>query len=126
MSAFRKLIAAALILVLPMGASGQAAPKSTSPALPARGIVEELRIPLPDARAQRGSSLLVGPDGRMIAVPQWGGDMVVFDSTGKQLPYKQTIGGPTDPEIRYAERFGWMGKTMWVYDPQSSQIALVD
>ena len=126
MSAFRKLIAAALILVLPMAVRGQAAPKAKSLAVPALGIVEELRIPLPEVRAQRGSSLLVGADGRMIAVPQWGGDMVAFDSTGKQLPYKQTIGGPTDPEIQYAEWFGWVGKTMWVWDPRSSQIALVD
>ena len=113
-----------LTLTLPTIAHAQATSKTKPP--PALTIVEELRVPLPDARAQRGSSLLVGADGRMISVPLWGGDMVEFDSTGKQLPYKQVIGGPTDPEIRYAEKFGWVGKTMWVWDPPSSQIALVD
>jgi hypothetical protein len=120
----RKALHAALALLVPAAAFGQAASKAKSP--PTLGIVEELRVPLPDARAQRGSALLVGADGRMISIPLWGGEMVAFDSTGKQLPYKQTIGGPTDPEIRYAERFGWFGKTMWVWDPPSSQIALVD
>ncbi len=105
-----------------MRAQGTAKPKAP----PQLAVVEELRVTLPDTRAQRGASLLVGADGRMIAVPLWGGDMVAFDSTGKQLPYKQTIGGPTDPEIRYAERFGWVGKMMWVWDPPSQQIALVD
>lgn len=126
----KKLILSALVLVLPFAARGQTASKakaaSSSAAPPAPGIVEELRIPIPEVRAQRGASLLVGPDGRMISIPQWGGDMIAFDSAGKQLPYKQTIGGPTDPEIRYAERFGWVGKTMWVWDPPSQQIALVD
>jgi hypothetical protein len=124
MRVFRQLIPAALALAFPIAAWGQGPAKAKSP--PALGIVEELRVPLPEARAMRGSSLLVGADGRMIAVPQWGGEMVAFDSAGKQLPYKQTIGGPTDPEIRYAEWFGWVGKTMWVWDPPSSQIALVD
>lgn len=119
-----KLLRVVPLVSLPIAAWGQVASKAKS--LPALGIVEDLRIPLPEARAQRGASLLVGADGRMISVPLWGGDMVAFDSTGKQLPYKQTIGGPTDPEIRYAERFGWVGKTMWVWDPTSSQIALVD
>jgi len=129
--AFRELLGASLGLTLAIPvARGQSAPK-TKPAPDAKtppvlGVVEELRITLPDARAQRGSSLLVAADGRMVSVPQWGGDMVAFDSTGKQLPYKQPIGGPTDPEIRYAYAYGWVGKTMWVYDPQSSQIALVD
>ena len=128
---FRELLSAsfALTLAIPV-ARGQSAPKNKSaPATqtpPALGVVEDLRITLPDARAQRGSSLLVGADGRIVALPQWGGDMVMFDSTGKQLPYKQTIGGPTDPEIRYVSTAGWLGKTMWVYDPPSSQIALVD
>jgi hypothetical protein len=124
MRVFGKSLPAALLLTLPVAASGQAASKAKSP--PALGIVEELRIPLPETRAQRGAALLVGADGHMVSVPLWGGEMVAFDSTGKQLPYKQTIGGPTDPEIRYAERFGWVGKTMWVWDPPSSQIALVD
>jgi len=121
---WRKSLHAAIALALPAAALGQAAAKAKAP--PALGIVEELRVPLPDARAQRGSALLVGADGRMISIPLWGGEMVAFDSMGKQLPYKQTIGGPTDPEIRYAERFGWVGKTMWVWDPPSQQIALVD
>jgi hypothetical protein len=112
------------MLALPAVALGQAAPKLKSP--PTLTIVEELRVTLPETRAQRGSAILVGADGRMISVPQWGGDMVAFDSAGKPLPGKQTIGGPTDPEIRYAEKFGWVGKMMWVYDPGSSQIALVD
>src|SRR5690242_10122913 len=119
----------ALTLAIP-AARGQAAPKNKSTpetkAPPALALVEDLRITLPDARAQRGSSLLVGPDGRMVAMPQWGGDMTVFDSAGKQLPYKQTIGGPTDPEIRYVSTAGWVGKMTWIHDPQSSQIALVD
>ncbi len=118
----------ALTLAIP-AARGQSAPKTKS--LPGKSplalaVVEDLRVTLPDARAQRGSSLLVGADGRIVSLPQWGGDMVVFDSTGKQLPYKQPIGGPTDPEIRNANSFGWLGKSFWVYDPQSSQIALVD
>jgi hypothetical protein len=121
---WKKSLHALIALALPAAALGQTASKAKAP--PALGVVEELRIPLPEARAQRGSALLVGADGRMISIPLWGGEMVAFDSTGKQLPYKQTIGGPTDPEIRYAERFGWAGKTMWVWDPPSSQIALVD
>jgi len=124
--AFRKIERAcfSMMLALPVAARGQATAKLKSP--PALTIVEELRVALPEARAQRGSALLLGADGRMISVPLWGGDMVAFDSTGKPLPGKQTIGGPTDPEIRYAEKFGWVGKMMWVYDPGSSQIALVD
>src|SRR4029078_13429442 len=121
---YGKLIRTAFVLALPGAASGQGTSKAKAP--PALGIVEELRVTLPDARAQRGSAVSVGAEGRMIAVPRWGGDMVAFDSTGKQLPYKQTIGGPTHPEIASAERFGWFGKTMWVWDPPSSQIALVD
>ena len=113
-----------LVCALPLAARSQPAAKPKAP--PALGVIEELRIPIPDVRAQRGASILVGTDGRMVVIPLWGGDMVAFDSTGKQLPYKQTIGGPTDPEIRYAERFGWVGKTMWVWDPPSAQIALVD
>src|SRR6476469_208413 len=100
---WRKSLHAAVALALPAAALGQAASKAKSP--PTLGVVEELRVSLPDARAQRGSALLVGADGRMVSIPLWGGEMVTFDSTGKQLPYKQTIGGPTDPEIRYAERF---------------------
>lgn len=119
----RKAMCAAVV-ALPVAASGQGNAKAKS--LPALGVVEELRIPLPEVRAQRGASLIVAPDGRMISIPQWGGDMIAFDSTGKQLPYKQTIGGPTDPEIRYAQAFGWTGKTLWVWDPTSNQIALVD
>jgi hypothetical protein len=124
--ASRKAIRASGMLILALGAvaTAQGSAKTKSP--PALGIVEELRIPLPETRAQRGASLLIGADGRMIAVPLWGGEMVAFDSTGKQLPYKQTIGGSADPEIRYAEKFGWVGKTMWVWDPPSGQIALVD
>lgn len=121
----RRALSARLAVMLVLSAAAHAqATKPTHP--PALAIVEELRVSLPDARAQRGSSLLLGADGRMISVPLWGGDMVAFDSAGKPLPYKQTIGGPTDPEIRYAEKFGWVGKTMWVWDPPSSQIALVD
>ena len=104
---WKRSLHALIALALPAAALGQASSKAKAP--PALGIVEELRIPLPEARAQRGSALLVGADGRMISIPLWGGEMVAFDSTGKQLPYKQTIGGPTDPEIRYAERFGWAG-----------------
>lgn len=127
----REVTAASLALTLAipaaLGQSAQktkSAPETKSP--PALGVVEDLRITLPDVRAQRGSSLLVGADGRIVSLPQWGGDMVIFDSTGKPLPYKQPIGGPTDPEIRYVATAGWLGKTIWIYDPQSGQIALVD
>ena len=96
---------AVLVSLSPAAASGQAAAKAKAP--PALTVVEELRIPLSETRAQRGSAILVGADGRMISVPLWGGDMVAFDSTGKPLPGKQTIGGSTDPEIRYAEKFGF-------------------
>src|SRR4051812_38484233 len=95
----------------------------TSPGL---GVVEDLRIPLAEVRAQRGTIILVGSDGRMIAAPQWGGDMIAFDSTGKPLPGKQPVGGPKDPEITFIAALGWVGKTMWVHDPRSDQIALVD
>ena len=74
----RKALHAALALLVPAAAFGQAASKAKSP--PTLGIVEELRVPLPDARAQRGSALLVGADGRMISIPLWGGEMVAFDA----------------------------------------------
>ena len=126
----RQVARAGCALTLAIPARGQAAPKNKSTpdtkASPTLGVVEDLRITLPEARAQRGSSLLVGADGRIVAMPQWGGDMVVFDSVGKQLPYKQAIGGPTDPEIRYVSTAGRVGKMIWIHDPQSSQIALVD
>jgi hypothetical protein len=121
-----RLVALSPIIVLAasMPAAAQGATKAKSPQ--GIGVVVDLRIPLAEVRSQRGTLVLVGGDGRMIAAPQWGGDMVAFDSTGKLLPGKQTIGGSQDPEITYIAAFGWVGKTMWVHDPRTSQIALVD
>jgi hypothetical protein len=103
-------------------AQAPAKPKAAS----ALAVVEDLRIPLAEVRSQRGNMILVGADGRMVVAPQWGGDMLAYDSTGKPLPGKQPIGGPKDPEITYISAFGWVGNTMWVHDQRTSSIALVD
>src|ERR1043166_3919266 len=119
-TAMGSLIRALAVAAVPTALAAQGAP-------PKLNLTQDLKIDLTAVGGQRfTTSAAVGPDGRIIVLPGYFGDIVAFDSLGKQLPWKIAQGRSDNADIGFGERVGWAGPTMWVNDPMFNQIALVD
>lgn len=91
--------------------------------------VRDLRIGAQALGSQRDVLVGVGPDGRVVVAPRFGGmPVIAFDSLGNKLPWKISVGRGDDSDLLAPSRLGWIAGTqmMWIADQGYRQVALVD
>jgi hypothetical protein len=114
-----------IVIAFALAAAGQARAQAMRRFTP----VEDLRIGALSAIGQRDMLVTIAPDGRAIVAPRYGGmPIIAFDSLGKRLSWKVSVGPRDDAEIGIPSRIGWIAgtRTMWVADQGYHQVALVD
>lgn len=87
----------------------------------------ELTVDLAKQGVRGVNGLSVSTSGRMVvAVGQWVGELVAFDSLGQKLPWKTPIGRGAGAEIGWVSRTGWVGDSLWIMDNGFEQVVILD
>lgn len=118
------LVAAAVNgeLEAPPSDQGAVAPELTPwDSVPEFRLEAELRIDGASASLTRIGSVAVSGDGSMAVSQAEAASLVVFDAKGARVGrFGRRSGGVG--EFASVEQFGWLGDTLWIYDPLQEQL----
>lgn len=116
---------ASFVSIVPVTA-GLITPQRT--AVPRLTLVEDVRIDATKDRFAQTGAMTIAPDGTVIFAPgpYANGQIIAMDSTAHTKLWATMVGFSRDTDIRWVNRFGWTGPTLWISDRGFGQIALLD